>query len=81
MSAAELKLKIIDKVSSIEDEIILKEILKLVDLESEIDSVYKLTDKERKAVDAGFKDISEGKVYSSEAAEKMIQEWLKSSKG
>jgi len=81
MSAAELKLKIINKVSSIEDEMILEEILKLVDLESEMDSVYKLTNIERKALDEGLKDVSEGKVYSSQIAEKMIQEWPRQSVG
>ena len=50
MSVTELKLQIINKVSSIEDELILAEILSLVNLESEMDSVYKLTEDERKAI-------------------------------
>ena len=71
MSAAELKLKIITKLASIEDKFILEEISKLVDLESDV--VYKLTDDERKAIEYGLQDIKEGKVYSSEAAEEMIR--------
>ena len=77
MSATELKLQIINKITTIEDELILEEIYKLVNLESEMDSVYRLTDDERKAIDIGIKDISEGRVYSSEAADNMIKEWLK----
>lgn len=50
---------------------------KHVDLESGMDSVYRLTDDERKAIKPGLKDIEEGRVYSSEAAENMIKEWLK----
>jgi hypothetical protein len=49
----------------------------LVDLESGMDSVYRLTDDERKAIDVGLKDIKENRVYSSEAADNMIKEWLR----
>ncbi len=77
MSVTELKLRIINKITTIEDELILEEIFKLVDIESEMDSVYRLTDPERKAVETGLKDIKEGRVHSSEAADNMIKEWLK----
>jgi predicted transcriptional regulator len=76
MSLTELKLQIISKVASISDELILEEIYRLVNIESEMDSVYRLTDAERKAIDEGLQDIKEGRVYSSEAAERMIKEWL-----
>jgi predicted transcriptional regulator len=76
MSLTELKLQIINKVSSITDELILEEIYKLVSIESEMDSIYRLTDTERSAVAEGLKDAKEGRVYSSEAAENMIKEWL-----
>ena len=51
MSATELKLRIINKITTIEDELILEEIYKLVDIESGMDSVYRLTIDERKAID------------------------------
>ena len=56
MSATELKLKIINKVTSIKDELILEEIYKLVNLESDLDAVNVLTDAEKKAIDLGLKD-------------------------
>jgi len=77
MSVTELKLQIINKITTIEDELILEEIYKLVDLESGMDSVYRLTDDEHKAIDVGLKDIKENRVYSSEAADNMIKEWLR----
>ena len=77
MSATELKLQIINKITTIEDELILEEICKLVDLESGMDSIYRLTVDERKAIDIGLKDIKENRVYSSEAADNMIKEWLR----
>ncbi len=76
MSLTELKLQIISKITSVTDELILEKIYKLVNLESEMDSVYRLTDAERSAIVDGFKDVNEGRVYSSEAAENMIKEWL-----
>ncbi len=76
MSLTELKLQIINKVTAITDELILEEIYKLVNIESEMDSIYRLTDTERSAVTDGLKDVKERRVYSSEAAENMIKEWL-----
>lgn len=76
MSATELKLQIINKIKTIEDELILEEIFKLVDIESQMDSVYRLTDDERKAINVGLKDLQEGRVHSSEEANNIIKEWL-----
>ncbi len=77
MSTSELKSQIISKINTIEDEAILVEIYKLVDLESEMDADYRLTVEERNAIDIGLKDIQRNKVYSSETADNMIREWLK----
>ena len=77
MSATELKLQIINKVTSIKDELILEEIYKLVNLQSDMEVTYVLTDMEKKAIELGLADIKEGRVYSSEAAEDKMKEWLK----
>ncbi len=74
MSATELKLKIINKVTSIKDELILEDIYKLVNIESDMEAVYTLTEAEKKAIDLGINDIKEGWVYSSEVAESMLKE-------
>lgn len=77
MSVIELKSQIINKVSSINDELILEEIYKLVNTESEIDVLYQLSDLEKNAVVRGLQDIEKGKVMSSEHANSLIKEWLK----
>jgi hypothetical protein len=77
MSTTELKQRIISRITSIENELILEEIFKLVEKESEIDSLYRLTDTERKAIEIGLADLKDGRVYSTEVAENMIQTWLK----
>ena len=73
MSAIELRKRIIEKLSSIEDEIVLKEIYELIKMESGIDSVYKLTPEEKTAIDAGLKDIEDGKIVSSQEANDFMQ--------
>jgi predicted transcriptional regulator len=77
MSVIELRKRIIEKLSSIEDEVILKEIYEIIKIESGIDLVYKLTEEEKKAIDAGLKDIEDGKIVSSEKASDLIKGWLK----
>lgn len=77
MSTTELKLQIINKVSSIDDQLILEEIYRLVNIESEMDSVYRLSAEEKKAIEIGLKDIEEGRVFTSEQADNMIKEWLR----
>jgi hypothetical protein len=77
MSASELKLQIINKITSIEDQLILEEILRLVQSEKELKAIYTLSDDEKKAVNEGLEDAREGKVHSSMVAENMIREWLK----
>ncbi len=69
MSATELKLQIINRVTAMTDESTLEEIYKLVNLEFKMDSVYKLTESERIAIEVGFNDVKAGRVYNSEAAE------------
>lgn len=76
MSSTELKLQIISKITTITDELILEEIYRLVNRESGMDSLYRLTDAERNAIAEGLEDVKEGRVYSSEAVENMIKEWL-----
>jgi predicted transcriptional regulator len=49
----------------------------MVNLESEVDSLYTLTEAEKSAVAEGMKDVSEGRLYSSEAADSTIKGWLK----
>jgi hypothetical protein len=77
MSLTELKKEIINKVSAIEDETILLEIFDLLKIESEIESVYKVTDREKLAIESGLKDIEVGRVVSSVKANELIKEWLK----
>jgi dihydroxyacetone kinase DhaKLM complex PTS-EIIA-like component DhaM len=77
MSVIELRKKIMERVSSIENEEILKEIYDIIGAEANLEPVYKLTDEERSAIEIGLKDLREGRVVSSTKANDLIQEWLK----
>jgi predicted AAA+ superfamily ATPase len=77
MSTTELKLEIINKITSITDTEILSEIYRLVNLESNMETSYKLSEEEKKAIELGLKEVKEGRLYSNEQADNLIQEWLK----
>ncbi len=77
MSATELKLEIIKKLTEIEDEIVLEEIYRLLTAETQIEGIYALSDGEIESVQVGLEDAMAGRVYTSEEARAMVKEWLK----
>lgn len=77
MSVSDLKIQIIQKVTSIEDQQILEEILHLVQRKQDLNDLYELSDYEQDAVNKGLEDVREENVHSSIVAENMIREWLK----
>lgn len=77
MGVIELRRKIMERVSSIENEEILKEIYDIIGAEADLEPVYKLTDEEKSAIEVGLKDLRERRVVSSTKANELIQEWLK----
>lgn len=81
MSDIELRKRIINSVSAIDDEVILNEIHELIKMETEMDSIYKLTNQEKRAVEAGLRDSKEGKIVSSGVANELIAQWLKKQSG
>ncbi|MDZ4714413.1 MAG: hypothetical protein SH819_03000 [Cytophagales bacterium] len=77
MGTIELRKRIIERVSSIENEEILKEIYDIIGAEADLQPLYKLTKEEKLAIEAGLKDLREGRVVSSEKANDLMKEWLK----
>lgn len=78
ISIMNTKEKLIDKISHIEDEKILEEIMQIVELELEMtgDKIY-LTAEQKSFIDEGLKDLENGDVLTNEQAKKMTSEWLK----
>ncbi len=72
MSTVELKSKIIERVNTLENESLLEEIYQLIRTES-MEEVQLSAD-EITAIEAGLDDIKNGRVKSSEEANKLLNE-------
>ena len=75
MSTLELKLAIYDKLKSVEDDGLLKKIMKLLKTVDE-DKIYHLSEYELNMVKEGEEDIKAGRVISQEQLDKEDLEWL-----
>ena len=75
MSEIELKEQIISQVKAIHDEALLLEINQLLKVETS--EIHELSEEEIRGIQAGLDDIKHGRVYTSEQANALIQEWLK----
>ncbi|MGE5357338.1 MAG: hypothetical protein ACM3PT_13990 [Deltaproteobacteria bacterium] len=77
MTATELKKKIIDKIQLIENEDLLKETYRLIDIEFEdIESPYPLSPEMINAVSEARNQINKGDYLTHEQANAQIEEWL-----
>ncbi len=77
MSTLELKKNLIEKISKIENEDLLNEVNRLIDLETSDDAVYILNSQEEQAISEAEIQIKKGKVLTNEEAKKDIDEWLR----
>jgi predicted transcriptional regulator len=74
MSTTELRNKIIDKLESVDDQL-LKEILSIIEFESET-GIYKVNQAEREAIEQGLSQIENGDFITNEEVEKETNSWL-----
>jgi len=77
MSAIELRKRLIDKIQKTDNENLLEEAYRLLELETQDIEVYILTDEQRKAVNEARQQISDGNFLTDEQANNEIDEWLK----
>ena len=75
MSTAELKLDLINQISSITDKVRLKELFQMLKFQND-ESIYLTNEEEKKAILEAQKEIAEGKVLSNTDVQKEINEWL-----
>jgi predicted transcriptional regulator len=77
MSTIEMKKELIEKIQSTNDEVLLEEVYRLLEINNEeIDTII-LSDYQKAKIDAGIKDMQIGNFLSNEDANKEIEEWLK----
>ena len=75
MSAIELGKRLIDKIQKTENENLLGEAYRLLDLETEDIEIYKLNDEQHKAIDKARQQIKNGQFLTDEKSNLEIDEW------
>ena len=76
MSTTELREKLIGKIQLTNDESILEEVYRVLELETTLSETYVLSPLEKKEIELGRKDIREGRFLTNEEVNKEIEEWL-----
>lgn len=77
MSTIDIRKKIIDQLSNIDDISFLNAIKTLVDSKAE-EKTYKLSEFQKERIRLGREQLSKGQTISHEALQKEIDQWLKS---
>jgi hypothetical protein len=76
MSTVELRKRLIDKIQKTEDDQLLEEVYRLLDMEVEELDIYMLSDAQMAAIELSRQQIKEGKYLTDEQANQEIDEWL-----
>ena len=76
MSTVELRKRLIDKIQKTDNEGLLQEVYRLLELETEDIEIYKLSDDQKKAVNEGRQQINDGRFLTNDQADNEIDEWL-----
>lgn len=76
MSTIELRKRLIEKIQLTDDDKLLEEASRLLEVEIEFPDFYIINDKQREAIEEGKKQIINGAYLSDEESNKEIDEWL-----
>jgi len=77
MSTAEFKKNLIEKIKKIDNEDLLNDVNRLIDLETSNNDIYVLNEEEEQAIAEAENQIKNGRFLTNEEAKKDIAEWLK----
>ena len=76
MNTAELKLDLINHITSITDKTRLKELLQQLKFQSDA-SIYNTSEDEKQAISEARYQIENGEILSNDSVQEEIKEWLK----
>lgn len=76
MNKTKLKERLIKEIQNIENEDILKEVYRLLELEPEELESYKLSDEQINVVNEAREQVKKGQFLTHEEAQKKINQWL-----
>jgi hypothetical protein len=71
-----LRKRLIEKIQLTDDDKLLEEASRLLEVEIELSDVYIINDKQKEAIEEGKKQIINGAYLSDEESNKAIDEWL-----
>ena len=78
MSGIELKEKLINSINKTDNEELLHEVYRLLEIENDDIEIYKLSDEQRAAIALAQQQIKNGEFVTNQEADNEIEEWLKS---
>ena len=78
MSGIELKEKLINSINKTDNEELLHEVYRLLEIENDDIEIYKLSDEQRAAIALAQQKIKNGEFVTNQEADNEIEEWLKS---
>lgn len=76
MTRVELKKKLINRIHSLENQLLLEEMCRIVGIPIEEEDVYYLSEEQLRAVEEAEKQYERGEYLTEEEANKEIDEWL-----
>ena len=76
MSAIELKERLIEKIQETDNEIILQEAFRLLELETKDTEIFKFSVEEKTKIESIRLEIEQGKSLTNDQANQEIDEWL-----
>ncbi|MCW3108331.1 MAG: hypothetical protein JWQ09_2837 [Segetibacter sp.] len=76
MSAIELKERLIEKIQTTNDENILEEAYRLLELETNDSELFKFSDEQKTEIDSVRAQLNQGQFLTNDKANNEIDEWL-----
>ncbi len=76
MTTTELKKRLIKRINSIEDELLLQEMSRFIDIQDDESDIYCFTDEESRAIEEAREAYARGEFLTNEEANKEVDEWL-----
>jgi hypothetical protein len=77
MLTQELKKQLIDKIQSTDDNSILEDVYRILEVGTLDIEMVVLSNNQKKNIDQGLEDIEKGRYLTDDEADKEIKEWLK----
>jgi hypothetical protein len=76
MSTVELRKRLIEQIQKTENDQLLEEVYRLLDMEVEETEVYVLSNAQKDAIEESRQEIRQGKYLTDDQSNKEIDEWL-----